>query len=91
MSIYERIVPGRYWLIVGDEDGGIKLHILDSNVARKLGTTLIWTYDGIMWTKASGGRALKLKDFVSDVGLDENDLKMMKMYLKGIKNAQGNR
>ena len=75
---YERVIPGKYKIVIGDQDGGVTIYILDPAVARKFRANCVFSYDGKMWIKTSGGRSLSLKEI--SLILDGKDLQEIKKF-----------
>lgn len=78
MSVYERVVQNMYKIVVGDQDGGATIYILNEAIARKFRANCIFSYDGKKWIKTSGGKSLTLRDVATF--LKEEDLQQIKRF-----------
>ena len=59
--VYKNLVPSHYLIQLGYE-GGMKaaeIYILNEGIRRQLRESLVYTYDGLYWTRASGGSGWK--------------------------------
>ena len=78
MPIYENVVPNMYKVVVGDQDGGVTIHILNSAIAEKFRANCVFSYDGKKWIKTSGGKSLTMKEIAQI--LNERDFEKVKKF-----------
>jgi len=80
-NIYERRVQGRYHVVVGIENG-VHVYVLDSKIATKLKANMLFSYDGVKFIKASGGKAVWFDDLVDVLKMEKQDIDEIKKFFK---------
>lgn len=76
----EEIVRSGYTIVLNHEERRAEIHVSDRDVRRKIRAPMLYSYDGYVWLKVSGGRRIYFQDVVRKVGLEPDDARRISEF-----------
>jgi len=75
-------IPNQYEIIADEENKAVVIYLLNPAYRKEFKTPMLFSNNGVWFSKVSGGKAVHINKLVKTLGIDEDTINKIKSFLK---------